>query len=136
MEASNTQDLDTYLANQSEDVEFVLPGGIVLRGHDQVGPDVQAQWAAFPDGNLTVVKQIATEDEVATEILLTGTYTGPLSTPNGPIQPTGKRVSIRFQSFHRIDREKAASEHVYFDQLEFMTQLGLSTASDNDVAGA
>jgi predicted ester cyclase len=109
MEAFNAQDLETYLAYQSAEVEFVLPGGIVLRGRDEVGQYVRAQWAAFPDGTVTLEKQIASEDEVATEILLTGTHTGPLRTPNGPIEPTGKRVSVRSQSFHRIDDEKAAS---------------------------
>ena len=34
--AVNDRDLDGYLANQQPDVEFVLPGGVALRGREQV----------------------------------------------------------------------------------------------------
>ncbi|OLE31996.1 MAG: hypothetical protein AUG45_11425 [Ktedonobacter sp. 13_1_20CM_3_54_15] len=46
----NARDIDGYLANQSPDVEFVLPGGVTLHGRDQVRHYTEALWKAFPDG--------------------------------------------------------------------------------------
>jgi steroid delta-isomerase-like uncharacterized protein len=128
MAAMNAQDMDEYLAAQHPEIEFVLPGGIALHGRNEVRQYIQAQWTAFPDAQVTSVNQIATEDQAATEIALTATHTGPLSTPNGPIPPTGKRVNIRFVAVHRIKDGMATSEHVYFDQLEMLMQLGLMPA--------
>jgi predicted ester cyclase len=53
------------------------------------------------------------------------THTGPLATPSGVIEPTGKRVTIHSASILRFRDGLIASEHSYVDQLEFMTQLGL-----------
>jgi len=128
MAAFNAKDIETLLDNQCPEVEYVLPGGAALRGRDQVKPYVQIFWAAFPDGKLTRLGQVATEDEAATEALFTGTHTGPLSTPGGSIAPTGKHITLRQVFVHRIEDGRIASEHVYLDQLEFLTQLGLAGA--------
>ena len=125
--AVNARDLDAYLANQSVDVEFVLPGGVILRGREQVGQYTQALWTAFPDGALAFGDQVFGEDAAATEVVFTGTQTGPMSTPNGTIPPTGKRVTLHSASILRIKDRVVASEHVYLDRFEMMTQLGLAT---------
>lgn len=129
MAAFNAKDIDKLLGNQCPDVEFVIPGGVTFRGRDQVKQYVETFWTAFPDGQMACMGQIATEDEAATELLFTGTHTGPLNTPNGSIPPTGKRLHLRQVAVHRIENGLVASEHIYVDQLEFMTQLGLAGAS-------
>jgi predicted ester cyclase len=126
--AVNGRDLEGYLANQQPDVEFVLPGGITLRGREQVGQYTEAMWAAFPDAALTFGQQVLTDDGAATEVVFSGTHTGPMATPNGPLAPTGKRVNVRSVSILRFEDGRIASEHVYMDQLELMTQLGLAPA--------
>jgi ketosteroid isomerase-like protein len=128
MAATNAQDMDEYLAAQHPEIELVLPGGITARGHDQVRQYIQAQWTAFPDGHVTRLNQIATDDQAATEIALTATHSGLLNTPNGPVPPTGKRINVRFVAVHRIKDGMATSEHVYFDQLDTLMQLGLMPA--------
>jgi len=124
--AINARDLDGYLGNQQPDVEFMIPGGITLRGRDDVGRYTQTIWTAFPDGALTFGQQILGDDAAATEVVFTGTQTGPMNTPNGPIPPTGKRVKLHSVSILRIKDGLVASEHVYLDQLELMSQLGLT----------
>ena len=126
--AVNSRDLDGYLAHQQPDVEFVLPGGITLRGREQVGQYTQAMWAAFPDATLTFRQQILSNDGAATEVVFSGTHTGPMNTPTGPLPPTGKRVNVHSVSILRFEDGRIASEHVYMDQLELMTQLGLAPA--------
>jgi hypothetical protein len=49
-----------------------------------------------------------------------------LNTPNGTIPPTGRLVTLHSASILRIKDGLVASEHVYLDQLEMMTQLGLA----------
>jgi uncharacterized protein (TIGR02246 family) len=126
--AINSRDIEAFLANRQPDVEFVLPGGVTLRGRDQLRPFVEAQWAAFPDGKLTFGAQVFAEDAAATEIVFTGTHTGPIPAPDGPIPPTGRQVTLRSASILRIQDGMKASEHVYADQLELASQLGGDSA--------
>jgi predicted ester cyclase len=123
--ALNHRDIDAYLANQCPDVEFVLPGGISLHGREQVRQYTEALWNAFPDGSLRFGKQVLTGDAAATEVVFTGTHTGPMLSPSGEIPPTGRRVTLRSASVLEIKDGLIASEHVYLDQLEMMGQLGL-----------
>ncbi len=127
--ALNARDIDGYLANPRPDVEFVLSGDITLHGRDQVRHYTEALWKAFPDGKLAFGEQVFVEDAAATELVFTGTHTGPMMTPNGPIPPTGKRVTTHSVSILRMKDDLIASEHVYFDQLEMLTQLGLKPAA-------
>ena len=126
--AVNGRDLEGYLANQQPDVEFVLPGGVTIRGREQVGQYTEAMWAAFPDAILTFGQQFLGDEGAATEVVLSGTHTGPMVTPNGPLPATGKRVNVHSVSILRFEDGRIASEHVYFDQLELLTQLGLARA--------
>jgi hypothetical protein len=71
-------------------------------------------------------RQLFGDDAAATEVTFTGTHTGPLPTPNGPVPPTGRRVSLRSVSILRVEAGLVASERVYLDQLELVTQLGLA----------
>ncbi len=125
----NARDIEGYLANQQPDVEFVLSGGITLHGRDQVRQYIEALWKAFPDGKLAFGEQVFAEDAAATELVFTGTHTGPMITPNGPIQPTGNRVTLHSASILKIKDGLIASEHLYSDQLEMITQLGLMPAA-------
>ena len=123
--AVNARDIEGYLVNQQPDVEFVLPGGVILRGRDQVRQYTEALWRAFPDGILTFGGQVFGHDVAAAEVVFTGTHTGPMVTPNGSLPPTGRVVTLHSASILYIKDGLVASDHVYLDQLEMMTQLGL-----------
>lgn len=127
--AFNAKDMNQYLARQQPDIEILAPGGVSLHGRDEVKHYIAAQWSAFPDATMTIGEQFATETHAATEIELTGTNTGPLPTPQGPLPATGKPVAVRFAAIHHVKDGMAVSEHVYFDQVEMMTQLGLLPGS-------
>jgi hypothetical protein len=45
---------------------------------------IEALWKAFQDGKLAFGEQVFAEDAAATELVFTGTHTGPLMTPNAP----------------------------------------------------
>ena len=122
----NARDLEGYLSNQQPDVEFALPGGITLRGRDEVGEYTKAMWRAFPDATLAFGEQILAEDAAATAVVFSGTHTGPMTTPGGSLPLTGRHVNVHSVSMLRFEDGRVASEHVYFDQLDLLSQLGLA----------
>jgi predicted ester cyclase len=79
----------------------------------------------FGTRSLRFGKQVLTGDAAATEVVFTGTHTGPMLSPSGEIPPTGRRVTLRSASVLEMKDGLIASEHVYLDQLEMMGQLGL-----------
>jgi steroid delta-isomerase-like uncharacterized protein len=123
-EAFNAQDADARAAHQTPDIETELPGGMILRGPEQVSEVARGFWAALPDGRITAENEVAAGDTVVTEGTLTGTHTGAFPSPQGDIPASGNRVRVRYASVKQIRDGKVASEHLYFDQLEFLEQLG------------
>jgi predicted ester cyclase len=123
-EAFNAQDPQARMAAETTDIESVLPGGITLRGPEQVVGFLQIFWEALPDARITHVNHVASGDAIAVEGTLTGTHTGTLRFPQGDIPATGNRIELRYASVKRIREGKVASEHLYFDQLDFLQQLG------------
>lgn len=48
-----------------------------------------------------------------------------LHTPNGDVPPSGRPVEFRWAAAYEVRDEVLAYEHLYFDQVDFLTQLGL-----------
>lgn len=126
--AFNAHDLEAHAANETPDVEWIQPGGITLRGPEQVKQLQGIFWAAFPDAKASADNRIVADPYVVTEGTFTGTHTGVWRTPNGDIPPTNKRIKMRYVTIQKVEGELIASEHLYFDQAELMTQLGLMPA--------
>lgn len=63
-----------------------------------------------------------------------GTHTSVLQTPEGEVPPTGRRVEIRWTAMYEARGDELVSEHLYFDQVEFLTQLGLAPAVADEAA--
>ena len=122
--AFNAQDAEARAAHQTPDSEVVLPGGMIFHGPEQVAQLVRSFWEALPDGKITYENEVAAGDTVVTEGTLSGTHTGTFRSPQGDIPASGNRVALRYASVKRIHDGKVASEHLYFDQLEFLQQIG------------
>jgi steroid delta-isomerase-like uncharacterized protein len=123
-DAFNAHDADARMTSETPDIESVLPGGITLRGNQEVVSFLASFWEALPDANLTYEREIAAGDTVVIEGTLTGTHTGAFRGPAGDIAASGSPVTLRYASVKRVRNGKVASEHLYFDQLEFLQQLG------------
>ena len=123
-QAFNSQDPEARRAHQAPDIEVVMPGGMTLLGSEQVAEVVRVFWEALPDGEIVQDNVIAAGDTVVTEGTLTGSHTGTFRSPQGEIAATGNHIKLRYASVRRIRDGKVASEHLYFDQLEFLQQLG------------
>lgn len=123
-EAFNSKDADSRLAIEAPDIDVVLPGGIALRGPEQHLAFVRVFWEALPDATITVDNQFAAEEAVVAEGTLIGTHSGTFRAPHGEIPSSGNSVRLRYASVKEIRDGKVASEHLYFDQLEFLQQIG------------
>lgn len=123
-EAFDAQDPAGREAIEAPDIEAVLPGGVTLRGHDQVIQAVRAFWEGLPDARITVDERLAAGEVVVSEGSLVGTHAGTFRTPEGDIPATGRPVTLRYASVKRFRDDRLVSEHLYFDQLEFLQQLG------------
>jgi predicted ester cyclase len=123
-DAFNGHDAETRKTFLNDSSELVLPGGMRFQGPDQVMQVAQGFWAAFPDGQIIRERHITNGGEAATEGRVVGTHTGPFPTPQGEIPATGNRVEFEYVSLRRVESDKIVSEHLYFDQMGFLQQLG------------
>jgi steroid delta-isomerase-like uncharacterized protein len=122
-DAFNSKDTDGRAAIESPDIEFVMPG-MTLRGHEPVMQVVQAFWDALPDAKITPDDLLAAGNVVVAEGTIVATHSGTFRTPQGEIPPSGNPVSLRYAAVKRFEGDRLVSEHLYFDQLEFLQQLG------------
>jgi ketosteroid isomerase-like protein len=122
-DAFNAHDVEARLAVNSDDTELVMPGGMRLRGREQADV-LRAFWEALPDAAITWTNHVESGSLIAGEGVLTGTHTGPFRTPQGEIAPSGRPVALPYAFIRRVESGKIASEHLYFDQMEFLQQLG------------
>lgn len=123
-DAWNAKDVEGREACCSPDIETELPGGMNLKGMDQVRQVENVFWEALPDSQIKRTDEFVAGDTVIAEGVMTGTHTGTFRTPQGEIPPSGNPVNLRYASVKRVVNDKVVSEHLYFDQMEFMMQIG------------
>ena len=131
MRRTDAREHEEFLAMQADDAVWQVPGAMV-RGKDEIRAWLQPFWQAFTTSHhdLEHVYEVGS-DSVVAEGTFTATHDGPLAMPDGTeIPPTGKTVSVPFaMSVAREPGAEVASRvNVYFDQLDFLSQLGLVTA--------
>jgi ketosteroid isomerase-like protein len=109
----------------SPDVVTMAPGAGTLNGLDAFLGHEAVFPTAFPDARAELIRAVASGDTVIVEGAFSGTRTGPLASPAGEVPPTGRSLRLEFADVFVI-RDGIVVEHrIYYDQVEFMTQLGL-----------
>ena len=78
--------------------------------------------------SLELKQLLANESDAAAEGLLTGTHDGVLHSPNGGVPPTGRSLELRWAAVYVTEGDTLKSEHLFFDQMDFLGQLGLLPA--------
>jgi predicted ester cyclase len=74
---------------------------------------------------------IAQGDKVAASWEVRGTQKGSLRTPTGDTLPaTNKAIHISGASIYEIRNGMVMREDIYYDQIAFLTQLGLLTPQE------
>jgi predicted ester cyclase len=124
MKAVDARDYAAIEDLLTEDCEFAAPG-FQGTGRASVVTFMRPFLDAFPDLTHELEGFVDGDDSVAFELHIRGTHTAPMASPQGEIPPTGKRVDFWSCDMVRLRDGRYASYHVYFDQLDFMGQLGL-----------
>jgi len=124
-EGVNRHDLDIMASVLADDVESILPGAPPMTGIEPFKQYVRVFQTAAPDAHIEGHRYFEAGDTIVVEGSYSGTHTGPLWTPSGEIPPTGRHFEFLFCDLLQASGGKVSSHRIYFDQADFLTQLGL-----------
>ena len=125
VDAFNAHDEARISELNHENAVFEGPGDVRLDGREAVTEYTMAWLNAFPDARITLNNEFAVGDWVAQEFTFEGTHEATLSSPNGDIPATHKRLKGRGAQIFKVAGDVVIDTRLYFDQVQLMTQLGL-----------
>jgi steroid delta-isomerase-like uncharacterized protein len=97
-----------------------------VRGRDALLKYYTAALKCMPDMKVNWSLIAYHGDTIIFEGVWTGTFTGPMETPEGVIQPNGNKVNLKAAFFAKINADGLiAEDRTYFDNYVYMKQLGL-----------
>jgi steroid delta-isomerase-like uncharacterized protein len=130
-DAFNAHDEAALRACYADDAVFTAPGGVELKGPEAVAEWNMAWLNAFPDARANTTNRIVSGEWAAQQATFTGTHTETLASPDGDVPATNKTVTGRAAEVLRVVDGKIVEDHLYFDQMEIFTQLGLVPETTN-----
>ena len=108
------------------DAVAITPDQGELTGREQIAQYIKQLTDAFPDATYEPISTHESGDTAVDEGYFVGTNTEPLPMPTGESIPaTGKRVRLRSCDVATVEDGLITSHRFYFDQMEFLGQLGL-----------
>jgi predicted ester cyclase len=125
LDAFNAHDEERIRALNAEDGVIEAPGDIRVQGRDAVTDYAMGWLNAFSDARINVHMEVVEGDWVVQRFTFEGTHDGVLASPAGEIPPTQRRLTGRAVQLVRVVGNTVAETHLYFDQVQVMTQLGL-----------
>lgn len=124
-EAVMRRDADALRAIYAEDAVADTPDEGRLTGRDAIVNWMMVFAEAFPDTSFEMISKLEVGDTAVDEGYLIATHTGTLRTPEGDVEPTGRRVRIRECDICSVRGAEVVSHRFYFDQMDMLGQLGL-----------
>jgi len=118
-------DVGTAAVLADDSLEMIDPGLGTVHGPEPFRDYLATLKRAVPDAKAVIERTLELGDTVVVEGRFVGTFTGPLTSEDGDIDPTGATVDLRFADVSTVRNGKLASYHTYYDQLGLLTQLGL-----------
>lgn len=126
-EAVFNQDGEALKQLYAPDAVAETPDQGTISGRDEVVAWTLEFLAAFPDASYESAREHEAGDTAIDEGYLVGTNTGPLAMPEGESIPaTGKSVRLRACDAATVENGLVTSHRFYFDQMDFLGQLGLA----------
>jgi steroid delta-isomerase-like uncharacterized protein len=92
---------------------------------EQVQAYMESWFTAFPDMRAKATNRVVSDDQVAGEVEITGTHTGPLQMGGQEIPATGKPIVGTGTYFGSVRDGKFVSFRVHPNVASMMMQLGL-----------
>ncbi len=125
-QAFDDHDLDTGMSLYSPDVVAVTPDQGTLQGRDALSGYFSVFLEAFPDVHYENEYKHESGNTAIDEGYVVGTHTRPLPSPTGDtIPPTDRQIRVRICDIGTVENGLVTSHRFYFDQVEFLSQLGL-----------
>jgi len=125
--SNNFEELGSVYA---EDAEAVTPDQGTITGRQAIVAYFAGLSTAFPDATFEVLHQHETADTAIDEGYFTGTNSGPIETGDGQSIPaTGRQIRVRECDVATVRDGVITNHRFYFDQMEFLSQLGLAEAT-------
>ena len=124
--AMDQKDRDTLAGCYAADAVAYTPDRGELRGRDAITAYLYQFWDAMPDVHYEHAARHESGDVAIDEGTIMGTNTGPLPHPSGNNLPaTGKQLRMKSCDIATVRDGEITEHRFYFDQVEFLTQLGL-----------
>ena len=134
LKAFNAHDMEALARDAAPEIELTAPGDVKLKG-PQATKEYNAIFVkAFPDARVEAKKIYTQGGTVIVEGIFTGTHDGTLKTPMGDLPATGRKVSGEFIQVFEVDRGLIKRNHLLYDQVQLMTQLGMAPAAPDTAA--
>ncbi len=125
-EAVTSGNVDELNRLYAEDAAIETPDQGTITGRDGIIEWLTGFSKAFPDVSWEPLHEHEAGNTAIDEGYVVGTHTGPLEAPTGEsIPPTGKQVRVRSVDIATVENGAVTSHRFYFDQMEFLGQLGL-----------
>lgn len=124
---SQRKDMKLFRDLHCPDVKVVFPDGRTTHGIDQHVTDINGLFNGTPDSRITAHPiAFGSGEWTATTGVLEATFSEPMKLADGKsIAPTGKKVKIPMATIARWESGCIAEEHLFWDNAEYMRQLGL-----------
>jgi ketosteroid isomerase-like protein len=125
--ATEERNIEAAVHCYADEAVMVTPDAGEVRGRDGIGDYWRPFLEAIPDVSFESLRKYETGDTAIDEGWLTGTHTRPMRLPDGEtIPPTGRQIKLRECDVATVRDGTIREHHVYFDQAEFLEQLGMA----------
>ncbi len=125
--AVDQHDPDAVVSHYTDDAVMLTPDAGEVRGTERITEYWRRFLQSFPDVGFEVLRTHEAGDAAINEGWWTGHNTEPLTLPTGAVLPATDQP-VRFRGCHiaTVVGDRIREHHLYFDQLELLTQLGLA----------
>lgn len=125
--AIERHDIDSAMELYAENAVMATPDQGEIRGRDQISQYWHGLMDGFPNGHYETIGKLETDGKAVDEGFFIGKNTKPFKGPEGEtIEATGKEVRLRSCDVATVEGGKITEHHLYFDEMEFMRQMGLA----------
>jgi predicted ester cyclase len=131
-DAFSHQKFERFAESHSQDIIVTWPDGHETKGLAKHLEDMKGMFVALPDLQVTAHPiKIANGSWTAVQGHMAGTFSKPMPLGGGKFaQPTGKKLDLTMVTIgHWTDAGVMDHEWLYWDNMAFMTQLGLMPAA-------
>jgi ketosteroid isomerase-like protein len=125
-EAVTHPDLKVIADLYAQDAVAVTPDEGEIRGRDNIVEYWRQMTEMVPDGTFETLHAYESGDTAIDEGVFSGRNTGPIRLPTGETLPaTQKQVRVRGVDIATVKDGRIVDYRLYFDEMEFLGQLGL-----------